>query len=269
MSQYETDPAGIAGVKPEEVTPKIAHHTSYIPETKRVLREYVTCGSYDALRDRVIEDNIVNKDTDYYRKSVLREITRRYIPDKESFRKTPLMHLLTADIQDDVVDWCLYYEFSQDPFVRLVTEGFLFPEFERGQLAVTTEDLVEYLHILKDEYPEIESLEDHTIEAAALQYLAALKNFGLLEGRQRKEFAVTYIPDETIAYVVYRIRDKGAEGATSMIEHPDWRLLLMTKKDVQRRVGGVSPQYLTYEKRGSTERLTLDYDSTVELIDAF
>ena len=256
--------------EPEEsLDPKIAHHSTYINETKRILRTYVNCESYDDLERQVVEENILNKNTDEYRTNILREVTRRHIPDTEKYTETSLMQVMLADVRGDVTDWCLYYEFAQDPFIRLVTVNFLYPEFERGTLSIQAVDIVEFITSIQENYADLRDRSESTINEAATKYLTSLRNFGLLEGTKRKEFAVTYIPDETIAYVVYRLFEKGSKSASEIIEHDDWKLLLMNESEVERRLRDITPEYVSYEKRGSTERLVRKYDSMEELIDAF
>ena len=257
-------------MEPEaSLDPKIAHHSTYIDETKRILRTYVECGSYEELEQQVVEENILNKNTDEYRTNILREVARRHIPDKEEYTETPLMQVMAANVRSDVTDWCLYYEFAQDPFIRLVTIDFLYPEFERGTLSVQAVDIVEFIKTIQDNYADLQERSESTINEAATKYLTSLRNFGLLEGTQQKEFAVTYVPDETIAYVVYQLFEKGANSASEVIEHDDWKLFLMNESEVQRRLRDISPEYVSYEKRGSTERLVRKYDNMEELIDAF
>ncbi|MFA9518473.1 BrxA family protein [Halopenitus sp. H-Gu1] len=249
--------------------PKIAHHSTYIDETKRILRTYVECESYEELERRVVEENILNKDTDEYRTNILREVTRRHIPDKAEYTETPLMKIMSADVRSDVTDWCLYYEFAQDPFIHLVTLDFLYPEFGRGTLSVQAKDIVSFIESIQEDYADLRDRSESTINEAATKYLTALRNYGLLEGTQRKEFAVTYVPDETVAYVVYRLFQKGAKSASDVIQHDDWKLFLINESEVQRRIRDISPQYVSYEKRGSTERLITKCDSIEDLIDAF
>lgn len=259
---------GAASEGGPEMEPKIAHHGAYIEETKTILRAYVECQSYDELKRQVVEENLLKKDTDYYRKNVLREVRRRYIPDTDTYTETPLMTLVTEESRDDIVEWCMYYEFAQDPFIEFVTKEFLYPEHERGTLTVRSEALTEFLEAEKDAYPGLRGKTEGTIAEAATKYLSAMKNFGLLEGRQKKEFAVTYVPDEAIAYVTYRLFESGATGTTA-INHDDWELLMLSPDDARRRMRDISPQYVTHEKRGSTERLTPKFDSITEVINAF
>ena len=131
MSHENIDPKNTEEIEQAaSLDPKIAHHSTYIDETKRILRTYVECESYDELERLVVEENILNKNTDEYRTNILREVTRRHIPSTEEYTETPLMRILSANVRSDVADWCLYYEFAQDPFIRLVTLDFLYPEFE-------------------------------------------------------------------------------------------------------------------------------------------
>lgn len=256
---------------PEEgpaLEPKIAHHGAYIEETKTILRAYADCQSYDELKRKVVEENLLKKDTDYYRKNVLREVRRRYIPDTDTYTETPLITLVAEESRDDIVEWCMYYEFAQDPFIEFVTKEFLYPEYEHGTLTVRSEALTKFLEAEKDAYPGLSEKTEGTIAEAATKYLSAMKNFGLLEGRQEKEFAVAYVPDEAITYVTYRLFEFGATGTTA-IKHDDWELFMLSPDDVRRRMRDISPRYVTYEKRGSTERLTPEFDSITEVINAF
>lgn len=270
MSNEHVEPEDDTDANSEEsLDPKIAHHSTYIEETKRILRTYVECESYEELEHRVVEGNILNKNTDEYRTNILREVTRRHIPDTDEYTETPLMQLMVAGVSSDVTEWCLYYEFAQDPFIRLVTTDFLYPEFERGTLSIQAVDIVDFVKSIQENYADLRDRSESTINEAATKYLTALRNFGLLEGVQRKEFAVTYVPDETIAYVVYRLFQKGVKSPSEIIGHEDWKLFLMNESEVRRRIRDLPSQYLSYEKRGSTERLVRTKDSMEELIDAF
>lgn len=269
MSKEQTDPAGETNSVEESLDPKLAHHGAYITETKQLLRTYVECQSHEELERRVVEENLLNKNTDEYRTNILREVTRRYIPDADEYTETPLMRILTSDLRTDVTDWCLYYEFAQDPFIRVVTQEFLYPEYKQGTLSVRATDVVAFIESIQDDYAELRDRSEATIEEAATKYLTALRNFGLLEGTQRKEFAVMYVPDEVIAYVVYRLMNRGFSSSSEVIGHSDWRLLLLEESEVRQRLRDISPKYVAYEKRGSTERLTRKFDRIEDLIDAF
>jgi len=247
----------------------IAHNTTYIDETKQILTEYVEHQSFEKLSERVRKDNILNKQTSKYRQDVLREVARLYIPSKEEFVETPLMRAVTSDVDDSVVDWLIYYEFSQNHLLYTLTTKLLYPEYTSGTMYIEAGDVQAFIRQLEDDHSEISEWSQSTIEEASTKYLSALKNFGLLKGVQRKEFAVFYIPDEVIAYSFYRIIGDEQPTVEEIVEHPDWRLFLFDTSEVRRRLEGISPRYIRYERRGSTERIEPEFDNIWEVIDEF
>lgn len=261
--------ADTTGGGEEEFDSWIAHNTTYIDETKQILTEYVEHQSFEKLKERVREDNILNKQTSKYRRDVLREVARIYIPSKEEFVETPLMRAVTSDVDDSVIDWLIYYEFSQNHLLYTLTTELLYPEYTAGTMYIEAGDIQAFIRELENDHPEISEWSQSTIEESSTKYLSALKNFGLLKGVQRKEFAVFYVPDEVIAYVFYQIVGDEQPTVEEIVEHPDWRLFLFDTSEVRRRLEGISPRYIRYERRGSTERIEPEFDNIWEVIDEF
>ncbi|WP_254547345.1 BrxA family protein [Halomarina pelagica] len=253
----------------EEFDSWIAHNTTYIEETKQLLAEYVEHQSFEKLKEQVQEENILNKQTSKYRRDVLREVARLYIPSKVEFIETPLMRAVTSDVDDAVKDWLIYYEFSQNHLLYTLTTELLYPEYTAGTMYVEASDIQGFIRQLEDDHPEISEWSQSTVEEASTKYLSALKNFGLLKGVQRKEFAVFYVPDEVIAYVFYQIAGDQQPTVEEIVEHPDWQLFLFDTNEVRRRLEGISPRYIRYERRGSTERIEPEFDNIWEVIDEF
>jgi len=247
----------------------IAHNTTYIEETKRVLEEYVELQSFEDTKERVIGDNILNKDTNKYRKDVFREIARRYIPHEDQYAETPLMRVLASEVDETIKEWILYYEFSQNQLIHRLTVDFLYEKYTSGSLLIQTPEIREYITKLGKDHPEIQEWSQSTLEEASTKYLSALKNFGVLKGTQKKEFEVFYVPDEAIAYVCYQLYGDDAETVEELVSHPDWRLFLFDEDEVRRRLQGISPRYIRYEKRGSTERIEPVFDDVYEAVDDF
>lgn len=261
--------ANTSNQKEEKFDSWIAHNTTYIDETKRLLSEYMEHQSFHKLEERVLDDNILNKQTSKYRSDVLREISRLYIPSTDEYIKTPLMYAIATDIDDAVKDWLIYYEFSQNNLLYKLTTDYLFPQYLEGTMYIEAGDIETYLKELGKDHPEINEWSQSTIEETCTKYLSAMKNFGLLQGVQKKEFAVFYVPDKVIAYVYYRITEDERETVESVVEHSDWKLFLFDVDEVRRRLEGISPRYIRYERRGSTERIEPVFDGIWEAIDEF
>lgn len=253
----------------EELSSSIAHHGAYIWETERILETYIDTESYSAVETAVLEDNLLRKSSDSYRKNILQEIARRYDLDKDGYTETPLVRVFKRPVSESIQEWILYYEFSQEPLVTLLTTEFLYPSFHSGALTLQKGDVVEFINDSEDEFPAISSWSENTRLRVAEHYLAAMKNFGLLEGSKEKEFKYVYPPDELILYVLYTLFEQDVTTADAVVEHSDWKLLLLTPEEVRDRIQEVSPTHVTYEKRGSVERLEPMYESLQECIDEF
>lgn len=247
----------------------IGHHGAYIWETKRIFDEYVESKSIETVRSRVVEDNILNKSSERYRKSIFEEVIRRYLPNRDQYEETPLIALITGPVSEMVQDWALYYEYSDDDLVRTLTQEFLYPKYQKGVLSIEKSDIVLFLNGLEEEHPEIEGWSEQTREQVSKHYLAALKNFDLLEGQQTKEFKYVYPPDEIVVYVLYTLFEQDTTTTDEIVNHRDWRLLFLDSEDVRRRLQDLSPEFIRYEKRGNVERIEPKFASLAEVIDEF
>jgi hypothetical protein len=63
--------------------------------------------------------------------------------------------------------------------------------------------------------------------------LAALRDFGVLEGRARKRLANTTLALRGFAYLAFCFQLLGATNR-SLFDHEDWQLYLLTPDDVER-----------------------------------
>ena len=247
----------------------MAHHGAYIWETKRVIETYIEAESFEAVQKAVMEDNLLRKSSETYRKGILKEIVRRYGIDTNGFTETPLIRAFRRPIDDSIREWILYYEFSQEPIVTLLTTEFLYPSYHKGILSLRKDDVLDFIVEQEDEFEVIASWSENTRLRVAEHYLAAMKNFGMLEGSTEKEFSYVYPPDELVTYVLYTLFDRGHQNAEEIVQHAHWKLLLLEEADVRERLRGISPARVTYEKRGSVERLDPRYDSLMECVDEF
>jgi hypothetical protein len=63
--------------------------------------------------------------------------------------------------------------------------------------------------------------------------LAALRDFGILEGATRKRIAPQHLPLETFCLIAFCLHELGYEQR-SLVRHPDWQLFLLSQTGVER-----------------------------------
>ena len=86
--------------------------------------------------------------------------------------------------------------------------------------------------------------------------MAALRDFGILEGASEKRLASVYLPIPCFAYIAFLLHNQGAHGA-ALVDHPDWGLFLLISRQQRERLflEAAQSRLLTYHAAGSLVRV--------------
>ena len=71
------------------------------------------------------------------------------------------------------------------------------------------------------------------IQEIAGRILSVLRDFGILQGKVKKRIAPFYLPIETFSYIAFCLKKEGT-SASKLIQHPDWKLFLLTPEIIER-----------------------------------
>jgi hypothetical protein len=97
--------------------------------------------------------------------------------------------------------------------------------------------------------------------------LAALRDFHIIEGTIRKQVAPVYLPLESFVYIALALHFTGSSGE-SLVEHPDWRLFLLTPEAVERLFLEAHQAHLvSYHAAGKIVRIEFPARSLEEMAD--
>jgi len=84
--------------------------------------------------------------------------------------------------------------------------------------------------------------------------LAALRDFGFLEGRVRKKMVPYHVPLPSLVWIAQILSSLQSQGR-ALVEHPDWGLFLMDESDVERRfLEAHQMGWLNYQAAGRVVR---------------
>lgn len=85
--------------------------------------------------------------------------------------------------------------------------------------------------------------------------LAALRDFGLLDGKTVKTIAPAYLPIEAFTYIAFVLHSLGA-GGEMLVEHDDWKLFLLPTMAVERLfLTAHQRRLLSFEAAGRVYRI--------------
>lgn len=162
----------------------------------------------------------------------------------------PVYYWITARsdrlLYDFVTDFILGQSKSPDPYVRV-------------------EDVTRWINsrltLLGQEWTPT------VVIKVARGLLAALRDFGILEGTSRKRIAPIYLPIESFAYIAFLLNQRGSSGG-SLIHHPDWNLFLLPPSLVEKLfLEAHQRRLLRYDAAGNLYRIEFQMDTIEEMAD--
>ncbi len=108
----------------------------------------------------------------------------------------------------------------------------LYTYYLDGLITVRVEDVLRFLDEAEKDGRIPEPWSQSVRLRIAQHLLAALRDFGVLEGRARKRIAAPYLPVLSFAHIAFLLAQE--RGGAAVFQHPDWRLFLLRPQAVER-----------------------------------
>jgi hypothetical protein len=230
-------------------------------ETLLVLRHLHQGLTVSEVKYQVIKEDMLAKDTMSTRESVWDRIHARYLSNEEQAKL--LAHMVTRAPDTQTAKLVLFYEFCQArPLLYAVTTECIYPRYTGGFVGVDKSLIYQYLDQITTDHPEVTAWAPQTRDKIVSNILTVLRDFGLLEGVQRKEFTRLYVPLPAFVYVLYRLAEKGVKTPTEVLEAQDWHLFLLLQEEVLSLLEEASAAgHCTFKHQGDIYTLALTYPS--------
>lgn len=243
--------------------------SSLLVETVQVMRELAANAPIEMIRKHILEDNLLLKRTLATRKTVWETVSTRFISDRDEQQVRTIACVVTSPLPERDRHLVLFYELAMAlPLVYDLTVDLLYPLYQDGRHSVGKEDVFEWFDQAESQgHDEIGQWSPQTRDKVASNYLTVARDFGLLEGTQRKTFARPYVPLPTFVYILYRMKDEG-QSAKAIVTSDDYRLFLMDQRDVYLLLEEATRTgYVTFQRAGDIYDLTFHYRDLAEVSD--
>jgi len=237
-------------------TTRLQKGGAMLVEMRQLVRRW-NDGPLQPQRDLIVRENVLSKSTrartaDVLRRSFLPRFVEGPIPEAWKLVRPledagaalpilrPVYYWITAKAELMLGDFCREYLLTHQ---AIAYAGIGLPE------------VLHWLHKKNCHWsPTVSS-------KVARGLLAALRDFGILEGRAKKRLANISVPVSAFAYVAFCLHQMGAV-ARSLVSHEDWGLFLLQPSDVE-HLFFVAHQHrlLEYHAAGSTVSIRFGVNS--------
>ena len=213
---------------------------------------------------RVREENTIGARSTHWARDVAKVINRRLNPSR---RDRPLVELAMAECPRDIWKPLLLFHITRDEYLlRDFLLNWLYPQFIQGAYRLHTDDVAEYLTSLNNKHgiEWSEKWTDSTCARVASGLLRMASDFGLLTGKQQKEFASYHLPESSFIYLLHAMADL-EPNARRIVQAEDWHMYLMDASDVERELLRLHQfRKVHYEVADSLAQLKLPYGSLAD-----
>lgn len=188
--------------------------------------------NYDKQIHDFIIENILGKKTRSRTIDILqRAFFQRFIKGNPPESWKILRPLEDRDVSIDIVSPIYFWitSRSENLIYDFVTE-FLYHRIKSPDFLIRTDETIQWLRKQLADRGQIWS-EAVTLRVAR-GLLAALRDFGILQGKLIKKITPIYLPCESFAYLAFALFSLRNTGKRLVI-HPDWRLFFLSSSGVE------------------------------------
>jgi hypothetical protein len=236
----------------------------------KILFSYLAKGNpLDSARQGVFQDNIFVKKTHQTRKRCWEVLHSRYFPQSEDSEQIhPIIALFRIKASEKMKQGILYYHFAiSDLFSYEGTTELIYNLYRRGQTNIAPRDIHEFLDTKTKSHPEINTWSPQTRLSLVSHYLSAMRDFGILEGKNQKRVRRPTVEEDLFLYIVTYLRDCG-KSPKAILVNDDFKLFLLSQQEVEfrlieaQRKGGIH-----FQRAGHIVSLDLPWRSILEYIE--
>jgi len=236
--------------------PYSARNTSkgaLVEEAARLFAALASGESIERARDQILRGTLLTQRSSENRKRIWTLLRQRYLGHELPW----LTELLTKESRLGAhcpeFTSLLYLLFAlRDRLTFDFVVTVLWPKGYQSRPVVSRNDLLDLLKTATADQSQIDRWSESTRIKLAGSVLTALRDFGLLLGRQKKVLVQPPLPLSTAAALLRILITEGVRGR-NVLENPTWRLFLLSNADVAQVLGRLAQEgTIGFERAGTT-----------------
>jgi hypothetical protein len=252
---------------PSLYTSRILKATALIADTKTLLASWDLSKTSRENLEHARQINVFGKASRARVEDILTIFRQRYFNEPEI--GTALVALVQGNVPGQWLDPLLYYYSVQnDITLRDIVLLGVAQRRMSGHTDFSPEHLTSLVRDWVAEGKTTSTWGEETITRVVRNSIAALRDFGILEGKVNKSITPLYLPVESFAFLAFEMWRKLRSG-DKVLHSPDWNLFFLPTQGVERFfLEAHQERLLTYHAAGSVIRLEFDQSSLLEVAHA-
>ena len=244
-------------------TSRIIKASALIADTKVLLSEWNLEQSVPDNLDRARRQNIFGKASRKRVEDVLRIFRQRYFDDPGV--GTALVTLTRDGAPAAWLDPLLYFFAAQnDRTLRDIVVEVIYPRHRAGYTDLPKEVVIRAIRNWVAEGKTTNPWGENTVSRVTRNSLAALRDFGVLQGTTHKRIAPIYLPTPSFALIALWLQGRERSGDL-ILQSDDWKLFFLPVEGVERFfIEAHQEHLLTYHAAGSVVRIEFPATSLPE-----
>lgn len=224
-----------------------------IDEASRVFSALANRQSIESVRDEVFRGTLLSQRSRENRERIWSAIQQRYLISNAPWLMSMLIEKCAAGPhgRDFISLLYLLYALRDRLTFDFVTKV-LYSKSSESRSVVTRNDVLDLMQHAAGEQSQIDRWSENTRVKLAGSILTALRDFGLLEGQQKKVLVRPPLPLSTAEVLLRVLILEGCRGR-QVIEDDAWRLFLLSPADIAATLAKLAQQgTIRFERAGTT-----------------
>jgi len=204
-------------------------------------------------RDDVLAGRLLSQRSRNTRKSIWTRLHYRYLTHRTDWIITAFVEALDVGVQSRRFLTLLYLHYAlRDRLTHDFVTEVLWHKGYHSRPRVSRNDVLDLLDRKAENHPEIRRWSETSRVKLAGSVLTALRDFGVLEGIQKKFLVRPTLPILTAKHLLRILIAEGNRGR-EVLENPTWRLFMLTEQEVAKTLAELAQESdVHFEKVGTT-----------------
>jgi hypothetical protein len=234
-----------------------------VNETAKIFDELLRNRDIENVRGQVLTGFLLPQKSRNTRRHIWTAINRRYFNLMPNWALDHLEGAVQSHPKNRDFVSLVYLHFSlRDRLTYDFATGVVWRHWREKQLSITRDDVLSFLDQAAGEEPQVRNWSNSSRLKLARNVLTALRDFGVLEGVQRKFVMKPELPLPTAEHLVRLLTAEGLKGA-EVLQSSVWKLFLRTENEVAELLRTLSrPGGIRFERAGTAVLLDTPHEWT-------